>query len=91
VWKIAGMDLDYVFLADYKAGWTGIDPAASSRFAPPPDQLAKFHIDAPLRGETFAPYPRIAPMGFHYANPVSGREPPLKLPWLEPGRTDKNR
>jgi hypothetical protein len=86
VWKIAGMDLDYVFLADYKAGWTGIDPAASSRFAPPADQLAKFHIDAPLRGETFAPYPRIAPMGFHYANPVSGREPPLHLRWSD-GRT----
>ena len=75
------MDLDYVFLADYANGWTGIDPAASRRFAPPAEQLERFYIDAPLRGETFAPYPRIAPLGFNYANPVSGREPSLKLEW----------
>jgi len=81
IWRIHGMDLDYVWLADYATGWMGIDPEASKRFAPPPEQLARFDIDAPLRGETFAPYPRIAPMGFHYANPVSGREPPLKLEW----------
>ena len=81
IWRIHGMDLDYVWLADYATGWTGIDPEASKRFAPPPEQLAGFDIDAPLRGETFAPYPRIAPMGFHYANPVSGREPSLKLEW----------
>jgi hypothetical protein len=81
VWRIHGMDLDYVWLADYGTGWTGIDPEASKRFAPPPEQLARFDIDAPLRGETFAPFPHIAPMGFHFANPVSGREPPLKLEW----------
>lgn len=81
VWRIHGMDLDYVWFADYATGWTGIDPEASKRFAPPPEQLARFDIDAPLRGETFAPYPRVAPMGFHFANPVSGREPPVKLEW----------
>jgi hypothetical protein len=81
VWRIHGMDLDYTWLADYATGWTGIDPEASKRFAPPPEQLARFDIDAALRGETFAPYPRIAPMGFHFANPVSGREPPLRLRW----------
>jgi len=81
VWRIHGMDLDYTFLADYASGWTGIDPAASRRFAPPPEQLARFDIDAPLRGVTFAPYPQVAPMGFHFANPVSGREPAVKLGW----------
>ena len=81
VWRIHGMDLDYVFLADYAAGWARIDPAASSRFAPPAEQLARFDIDAPLRGVTFAPYPRVAPMGFHFANPVSGRAPALRLEW----------
>ncbi|MEO6387156.1 MAG: nuclear transport factor 2 family protein [Croceibacterium sp.] len=83
LWRIAGMDLDYVALADYAGGWTTIDPAASSRFAPAPELLARLHPDAPLRGETFAPYPRIAPMGFHFANPVGGREPALRLTWSD--------
>jgi hypothetical protein len=88
IWRIHGMDLDYVWLGDYRTGWTGIDPAASGRFAPPAEQLARFQIDAPLRGETFAPYPRIAPMGFHFANPVSGREPALRLTWSD-GRSQE--
>ena len=83
VWRIHGMDLDYTWLADYATGWTGIVPGASERFAPPAEQLARFDIDAPLRGETFAPFPRIAPMGFHFANPVSGREPELRLHWSD--------
>jgi ketosteroid isomerase-like protein len=87
VWRIQGMDLDYVWLADYATGWTGIDPDASKRFAPTAEQLAAFGPDAPLRGETFAPYPRIAPMGFHFANPVSGREPVTRLTWSD-GRRD---
>lgn len=83
VWRIAGMDLDYVFLADYAGGWTAVDPAANARFALPREQIDKFHPDAPLHGQVFAPYPKIAPMGFHYANPVSGREPALRLTWSD--------
>lgn len=89
IWRIHGMDLDYVWLGDYATGWTGIDPEASQRFAPTPEQLEAFGPDAPLRGETFAPYPRIAPMGFHFANPVSGREPPLRLTWSD-GHREEN-
>ena len=89
IWKIHGMDLDYTVLADYAAGWTAVDPAASRRFAPPPEQAARFRIDAPLRGQVFAPYPRVAPMGFHFANPVSGREPPLRLTWSD-GHREEN-
>jgi hypothetical protein len=33
-----------------------------------------------LRGVTYAPYPGVAPMAFHFANPVSGREPPERIP-----------
>jgi len=83
VWRIHGMDLDYVWLGDYTTGWTGIDPAASSRFGPSAEQLEAFAPDAPLRGETFAPYPRIRPLGFHFANPVSGREPATRLTWSD--------
>ena len=42
VWRIHGMDLDYVWLGDYATGWTGIEPAASSASRPPAEQLAKF-------------------------------------------------
>ena len=63
--------------------------AASRRFAPPPEQAARFRIDAPLRGQVFAPYPRVAPMGFHFANPVSGREPHLRLTWSD-GHREEN-
>jgi ketosteroid isomerase-like protein len=89
VWRIHGMDLDYVWLADYATGWTGVDPEANARFAVPPERIAEFAPDAPLRGETFAPYPRIAPMGFHYANPVSGREPEVRLTWSD-GHREEN-
>jgi hypothetical protein len=83
VWRIHGMDLDYTWLADYATGWTGVDPTANARFALTPEQIEAFHPDAPLRGEVFAPYPRIAPLGFHFANPVSGREPAIRLTWSD--------
>ena len=83
IWRIHGMDLDYVWLGDYAAGWTEIDPEASARFGPPAATIAAFGPDAPLRGETFAPYPRIAPMGFHFDNPVSGRAPATRLTWSD--------
>ena len=83
VWKIHGMDLDYVWLGDYTKGWAGIDPSASSRFAPRPEDVAKYPPDAPLRGVTFAPFPEVAPMGFHFANPVSGRRPATFLAWSD--------
>jgi len=91
VWKIHGMDLDYVWLGDYTRGWAGIDPEASSRFAPKPEDVAKYPPQAPLRGVTFAPYPEIAPMGFHFANPVSGRRPETLLVWSDGRRASAAR
>ncbi|HWK42206.1 MAG TPA: nuclear transport factor 2 family protein [Croceibacterium sp.] len=90
VWKIHGMDLDYVWLGDYTGGWAGIDPAASSRFRPRPEDVAKYPPDAPLRGVTFAPFPEVAPMGFHFANPVSGRQPATFLTWSDGYRQAQN-
>jgi hypothetical protein len=81
VWKIAGMDLDYIWLANYGPGWTGIVPGSSRVFAPSEELLARMAPDAPLRGNVFPPYPEITPMAFHFANPVSGREPEIQLMW----------
>ncbi|PQA86621.1 nuclear transport factor 2 family protein [Hyphococcus luteus] len=81
VWKIAGMDLDYVFLASYAGGWAAVEEGSAKRFAPTPESIAEYPPDGPLRGVVFAPFPAIAPMGFHFNNPVSGRAPELKLDW----------
>ncbi len=91
VWKIAGMDLDYIFLASYTGGWAAVEEGSAMRFAPTPESVAKYPPDGPLRGVTFAPYPEIAPMGFHYDNPVSGRAPALKLNWSISSRHDDDR
>ena len=76
VWKIDAMDLDYTWTAGYKAGWANVKDAGATRapttpFAYPPD--------APLRGVTAPPFPKIDSMAFHFRNPVSGREPPVFL------------
>jgi ketosteroid isomerase-like protein len=83
VWKIAGMDLDYVFLADYKGGWAKVQPGSTARFPPKPEDAARMAPDGPLRGVTFAPYPEIGPTALHFVNPVSGRQPPMLLPWSD--------
>jgi hypothetical protein len=83
VWKIAGMDLDYVFSANYAGGWAKIDPSLAKRFAPKPEGAAKMKPDGPLRGAIFPPYPEIGPTAFHFVNPVSRRKPPILLPWSD--------
>jgi len=77
VWKITGMDLDYVFTADLKGGWA----RAAGAFVPPKTPMdSPFPPDRPLRGVVVAPFPKIVDLPFHYTNPVSGRKPPLFLP-----------
>ncbi|MEJ0035507.1 MAG: nuclear transport factor 2 family protein [Gammaproteobacteria bacterium] len=78
VWKIEAMDLDYTWTTGYKAGWANVKGAEATRFAP---SAAPFPYppDAPLRGVTYPPFPKIDSMAFHFRNPVSGREPPVSL------------
>ncbi|MEI9851522.1 MAG: hypothetical protein WDN24_12570 [Sphingomonas sp.] len=63
----------------------GVEPGLNRKFAPTPEQVAAFKPapDGPLRGLAFAPFPDIGPLGFHFANPVSGREPPLRFRWSD--------
>jgi hypothetical protein len=76
VWKISRMDLDYTWTAGYTGGWARVDAAPPRAPAP----TLSVPPDGPLRGVTYPPYPQVAPMAFHYRNPVSGREPPELLP-----------
>lgn len=77
VWKIEAMDLDYTWTTGYKAGWASVKEADARQFAP----TAPFPYppDAPLRGVSYAPFPKIDSLAFHFRNPVSGREPPVML------------
>jgi hypothetical protein len=76
-WKIAAMDLDYVYTADSKGGWSH---AAGAFSAPKVPMASSFPPDRPLRGVGTAPFPKIVDLPFHYTNPVTGRKPPLHLP-----------
>ncbi|MGZ3264976.1 MAG: nuclear transport factor 2 family protein [Croceibacterium sp.] len=82
-WKIEGMDLDYTWMATYKDGWTKADPHAADALKPSPALLARYKLDAPIRGEPGIPFPRIAALPFHYTNPVSGRAPERLIGWTE--------
>lgn len=85
IWRLHGMDLEYLVVADWAGGWAGVTPGLARKFAPTEEAIAAFEPapDAPLRGLAFAPFPEVAPLGFHYANPVSGREPALRFAWSD--------
>ena len=82
-WKIAGMDLDYTWMADYKDGWTKADPAAADALRPSAELLARYKLDAPIRGDPGIPFPAVPALPFHYKNPVSGRAPERLIGWTE--------
>jgi hypothetical protein len=75
-WKLSGMDLDHVWQAPSRGGWTRVTAPVPARVLP---FATEFRPVRPLRGPAAAPFPKVAPMPFHYANPVSGRVPPLLL------------
>ena len=77
IWKLSGMDLDYVWNAASRGGWARVK---SAPVAPEVAMAKEFPPDRPLRGPAAAPFPRIVDVPFHYKNPVSGRMPPLLLP-----------
>lgn len=77
VWKISRMDLDYTWTAGYANGWAKV--AVTPPRAPAAAPAISVAPDGPLRGVTYPPYPQVAPMAFHFRNPVSGRDPPELL------------
>jgi hypothetical protein len=89
VWRIQGMDLDYTFMADYQTGWTAADPAAANALKPSPELLARYQLDAPIRGDPGIPFPAVPPLPFHYKNPVSGRVPERLIPWTDVARKER--
>ena len=75
VWKIRKMDLEYVWNASYSTGWAKVAERAQPRVPVAVARSFEPAPDGPLRGQSAAPFPDVAPMAFHYVNPVSGRAP----------------
>jgi hypothetical protein len=74
-WKIAGLDLDHTWAASHSRGWARVVEGEHAAVFAPPEGAERFPPDEPLRGPAAPPFPRIEELPFHYANPVSGREP----------------
>jgi hypothetical protein len=82
-WKIAGMDLDYTWMATYRDGWMKADPHAADAIKPTAELLARYKLDAPIRGDPGIPFPAVPPLPFHYKNPVSDRAPERLVGWTD--------
>lgn len=80
IWKIEGMDLDYIWRGPYGKGWVTVDPNAANTNAPPPLLKQQYPPDGELRGPSEPPWPEMLPLYLHFRNPVSGREPVALLP-----------
>lgn len=80
LWKIEGMDLDYIWRGPYGQGWVKVDPTATNGNAPPPALKKDYPPDGELRGPNEPPWPDMQPLALHFRNPVSGRAPALLLP-----------
>jgi len=80
LWKIEGMDLDYIWRGGYGQGWVKAPANAANNNAPPPALKTQYPPDAELRGANEPPWPGMLPLALHFRNPVSGRAPELLLP-----------
>ncbi|MBN8831416.1 MAG: nuclear transport factor 2 family protein [Sphingomonadales bacterium] len=81
VWRLSFVEIDhYLQTRGYADLWTNVPEGLGQRMLPNVGALRDFPPDAPLVGEVAAPYPAVGKMWFHYANPVSGRRPPLMTP-----------
>jgi hypothetical protein len=81
VWRLSYVEIDhYLQTRGYADLWTNVPEGLGQRMLPNVGALRDLPPDGPLVGEVAAPYPAIGKMWFHYANPVSGRRPPLMTP-----------
>ncbi len=72
---IAALDLNYIWAASHSGGWARVrEGDHDARFAPPP-AASEWPPDEPPQRSSIPPFPKIKTVPFHYANPVSGRQP----------------
>ncbi len=75
VWKFSEVLVRHIWRSPgYAAGWARVPDDIGRRAAPSPEKLLQqFPPDRPLIEDGYAPFPKIGPVCFHYANPVTGR------------------
>jgi hypothetical protein len=74
-WRIGALDFEPTWGASHSSGWARVAPGESARLPATPPASEVTPPDRPLLGTPAAPFPDIADVPFHYANPVSGRKP----------------
>ncbi len=75
VWKFSEVLVRHIWRSPgYAAGWARVPDDIGRTAAPSPDKLLQqFPPDRPLVEDGIAPFPKIGPVCYHYANPVTGR------------------
>jgi hypothetical protein len=74
-WRIGALDFEPTWAATHSRGWARVAPGESARLFATPSSGVLAAPDRPVLGTPAPPFPEIADLPFHYANPVSGREP----------------
>ena len=73
-WRIGALDFEPTWAATHSRGWARVAAGDSAKLvAPSTSDLPA--PDRPLSGQAAPPFPAVADVPFHYANPVSGRPP----------------
>ena len=78
VWRLQSVDPDFTWTITHGTPWARIADRDRADSAPP--AASDFPPDRPPRGPAGVPFPAIEAMGFHYTNPVTGREPARLIP-----------
>jgi hypothetical protein len=73
-WRIGALDYEPTWAASHSRGWSRVADGEAAALATPPSGAVP-PPDRPLLGTAAPPFPTIAAVPFHYANPVSGRPP----------------
>jgi len=75
VWRIAALDFEPTWAATHSRGWARVAAGESAKPVTTPSRSERATPDRPPLGQATPPFPAIADVPFHYANPVSGRPP----------------
>jgi hypothetical protein len=74
-WRIGALDFEPTWAASHDRGWARVTAGEPERLLSSPPVTQQAAPDRPLLGTPAPPFPAIADVPFHYANPVSGRLP----------------
>jgi hypothetical protein len=74
-WLIEALDFEPTWAASHSRGWARVAVGESAKLVAPPLTTELTAPDRSALGQTAPPFPAIADVPFHYANPVSGRPP----------------